>query len=73
MKLKPMVMMYGNILTPVIVGQKVVYHQNGKIKSTGRVVQILEQEEDHVKFDTETCRYCINYSCVGTGDIAMVA
>lgn len=73
MKLKPTVMLQGTVMQPLMTGRKAHYCQNGFWKTTGNVVCVLEQDDTHVKFETDTVCYCIYYFYEGTGNLAMVA
>ena len=52
---------YGTVVLPLDVGKSALYFQNGVMRVTEKVQRILEQAEDHVKFETEKCCYCIEY------------
>lgn len=73
MKFKPTVMLYGSVMQPLKKGQKAYYCQNGLWRSTGKVMRVLEQNSEYVKFETEAVRYCINYYDNGTGIVAQAA
>ena len=60
-------------MQPLMTGRKAHYCQNGFWKTTGNVVCVLEQDDTHVKFETDTVCYCIYYFYEGTGNLAMVA
>lgn len=70
MKLKPTVMLQGTVMQPLMTGRKAHYCQNGFWKTTGNVVCVLEQDDTHVKFETDTVCYCIYYFYEGTGNLA---
>lgn len=61
MKFKPTVMLHGSVLKPLKEGQKAHYCQNGLWHSTSKVMRVLEQTNEHVKFETEAVCYCINF------------
>lgn len=73
MKFKPTVMFHGSVMQPLKVGQKAHYCQNGLWRSTGKVMRVLEQNNEYVKFETETACYCINYYDDGAGIVALAA
>ena len=73
MKLKPTVMFHGSVMQPLREGQKAHYCQNGLWHSTGKVMRILEQTNEHVKFETDTVCYCINFYKDGAGIVALAA
>ena len=73
MKFKPTVMFHGSVMQPLKVGQKAHYCQNGLWRSTGKIRRVLEQNDEYVKFETDTVCYCINFYEEGTGVVALAA
>ena len=73
MKFKPTVMLHGSVLQPLKEGQKAHYCQNGVWRTTGKVMRVLEQNSEYVKFETEKACYCINYYDDGAGLVALAA
>ena len=73
MKFKPTVVLYGSVMQPLKEGQKAHYCQNGLWRSTGKIRRVLEQNDEHVKFETDTVCYCINFYEEGTGVVALAA
>ena len=67
MKFKPMVVLYGSVMQPLKEGQKAHYC------STGKIMRVLEQNDERVKFETDTVCYCINFYEEGTGVVALAA
>lgn len=61
MKFKPMIVLYGSVMQPLKEGQKAHYCQNGLWRSTGKNMRVLEQNDERVKFETDTVCYCINF------------
>lgn len=73
MKFKPTVVLYGSAMQPLKEGQKAHYCQNGLWRSTGKIRRVLEQNDEYVKFETDTVCYCINFYEEGTGVVALAA
>ena len=73
MKFKPMVVLYRSVMQPLKEGQKAHYCQNGLWRSTGKIMRVLEQNDERVKFETDTVCYCINFYEEGTGVVALAA
>lgn len=73
MKFKPMIVLYGSVMQPLKEGQKAHYCQNGLWRSTGKNMRVLEQNDERVKFETDTVCYCINFYEEGTGVVALAA
>ena len=64
---------YGSVMQPLKEGQKAHYCQNGLWRSTGKIMRVLEQNDERVKFETDTVCYCINFYEEGTGVVALAA
>ena len=60
-------------MQPLKEGQKAHYCQNGLWRSTGKIMRVLEQNDERVKFETDTVCYCINFYEEGTGVVALAA
>ena len=73
MKFKPMIVLYGSVMQPLKEGPKAHYCQNGLWRSTGKNMRVLEQNDERVKFETDTVCYCINFYEEGTGVVALAA
>lgn len=73
MKKKRMIWTYGTVLLPLDVGKQARYFQNGILKVTGKVRRILEQAEDHIKFETDGFCYCIAYHMAEESEMALAA
>ena len=73
MKFKPTVMLHGSVLKPLKEGQKAHYCQNGLWHSTSKVMRVLEQTNEHVKFETEAVCYCINFYGDSAGIVTLAA
>ena len=65
--------LYGSVMQPLKEGQKAHYCQNGLWRSTGKIRRVLEQNDEYVKFETDTVCYCINFYEEGTGVVALAA
>jgi len=70
---KKMVWTYGTVMLPVDVGKHVTYIQNGVVKMTGKVLRVLEQAEDYIKFETGRFCYCIEYHKAEENIMALAA
>lgn len=66
MKFKPTVMLHGSVLQPLKEGQKAHYCQNGIWRTTGKVMRVLEQNNEYVKFETERDMFLYLQSAVQT-------
>lgn len=64
MKFKPMVVLYGSVMQPLKEGQKAHYCQNGLWRSTGKIMRVLEQNDERVKFETDTVCYGMKMLCM---------
>ena len=64
MKFKPTVVLYGSVMQPL---------KEGLWRSTGKIRRVLEQNDEYVKFETDTVCYCINFYEEGTGVVALAA
>lgn len=64
MKKKRTIWTYGMVILPLDVGKQARYFQNGILRVTERVLRVLEQAEDYIKFETEKCCFCIAYNKV---------
>lgn len=73
MRYKPMILAHGRVFLPLTVGKKAQYLQNGNLRTTGRILRILAQTEDYVKFETESYRYCIEFYGSEAGVLAAAA
>lgn len=73
MKFKPTVVLYGSVMQPLKEGQKAHYCQNGYGVQQEKLWRVLEQNDEYVKFETDTVCYCINFYEEGTGVVALAA
>lgn len=73
MKKKRMIWTYGTVVLPLDIGKQARYLQNGVLKVTEKVLRILEQAEDYIKFETERFCYCIEYRIAEENAAAMAA
>lgn len=64
---------YGQVQTPLLIGQPAWYYEDGFWKRTGRVVAIVENDADHVTFETTRYRYCFEYQRAEHCAMALVA
>lgn len=64
---------YGMVVLPLDVGKRAHYFQNGVMRATEKVQRILEQAEDHIKFETERFCYCIEYHKAEENVMALAA
>ena len=53
---------YGSLLRPLSVGRGALLHAGGNIYHTSRVVTILEESEDCVRFETQNSHYHLSMS-----------
>lgn len=49
----------GNLLGPLIVGQKAVIETDQKVVRTSRVLRIEDWEENRIQFETDNIRYLL--------------
>lgn len=61
-KRKPLIVLSGNLLAPLKIGQTAILDTAGKILHTSRVVSIQEQASDRIQFETATAHYQLNLS-----------
>lgn len=61
MKQKQLVLIYGKVVQPVLKGMSAIYFSNGTWKETARVKRVVEVTEEHIKFETDRIRYCIEF------------
>ncbi|WP_373213538.1 hypothetical protein [Ruminococcus sp. 5_1_39BFAA] len=73
MKQKRMIWTYGTVMLPLDVGKQARYFQNGMLKVTEKVLRILEQAEDYIKFETDGFCYCIAYHMAEENEMALAA
>lgn len=73
MKKKRTIWTYGTVILPLDVGKKACYLQNGVMKVTEKVLRVLEQAEDHIKFETEGFCYCIAFHRAEENVMALAA
>lgn len=52
---------YGWVQLPLKVGWPAWYCEDGFWRSTGKVSRIIEEDVDHIIFETEQYRYCFEY------------
>ena len=63
----------GGLVEKLSERRKAHYCQNGLWRSTGKIMRVLEQNDERVKFETDTVCYCINFYEEGTGVVALAA
>ena len=56
-KEKKQIVLNGSLLRPLSVGRGALLHAGGNIYHTSRVVTILEESEDCVRFETQNSHY----------------
>ena len=61
MRHKQLVLIYGKVVQPVLKGMSATYFSNGSWKKTARVRRVVEVTEEHIKFETDRIRYCIEF------------
>lgn len=61
MRQKQLVFIYGKVVQPVLKGMAATYFCNGTWKKTARVRRVVEVTEEHIKFETDRIRYCIEF------------
>ena len=61
MRQKQLVFIYGKVVQPVLKGMSAKYFSNGTWKETARVRRVVEVTEEHIKFETDRIRYCIEF------------
>ncbi len=61
MKQKPLVLIYGKVVHPVLKGMSAKYFSNGTWKETATVKRVVEVTDAHIKFETDRIRYHIEY------------
>jgi hypothetical protein len=61
MRQKQFVFIYGKVVQPVLKGMSAKYFSNGTWKETARVRRVVEVTEEHIKFETDRIRYCIEF------------
>lgn len=73
MKKKRTIWTYGMVILPLDVGKQARYFRNGILQVTERVLRVLEQAEDYIKFETEQCFYCIAFNNVEESAMELAA
>lgn len=73
MKQKRTIWTYGLVKQPVEVGKGVEYYQNGVWKTTAKVLKVIEQADNYIRFETERLRYCIEYQRTEENVMALAA
>ena len=61
-KEKKQIVLNGSLLRPLSVGRGAILHAGGNIYHTSRVVTILEESEDCVRFETQNSHYYLSMS-----------
>lgn len=61
-KEKKQIVLNGSLLRPLSVGRGALLHAGGNIYHTSRVVTILEESEDCVRFETQNSHYHLSMS-----------
>ena len=61
-KEKKQIVLNGSLLRPLSVGRGAILHAGGNIYHTSRVVAILEESEDCVRFETQNSHYHLSMS-----------
>ena len=61
-KEKKQIVLNGSLLRPLSVGRGAILHAGGNIYHTSRVVAILEESEDCVRFETQNSHYYLSMS-----------
>lgn len=61
-KEKKQIVLNGSLLRPLSVGWGAILHAGGNIYHTSRVVAILEESEDCVRFETQNSHYHLSMS-----------
>ena len=61
-KEKKQIVLNGSLLRPLAVGRGALLHTGGNIYHTSRVVAILEESEDCVRFETQNSHYYLSMS-----------
>ena len=64
-KEKKQIVLNGSLLRPLSVGRGALLHAGGNIYHTSRVVTILEESEDCVRFETQNSHYYLSISAGG--------
>mgnify|MGYP000527296156 CR=1 FL=1 len=59
---KKQIVLNGSLLRPLSVGRGALLHAGGNIYHTSRVVTILEESEDCVRFETQNSHYHLSMS-----------
>ena len=59
-KEKKQIVLNGSLLRPLSVGRGAILHAGGNIYHTSRVVAILEESEDCVRFETQNSHYYLH-------------
>ena len=59
---KKQIVLNGSLLRPLSVGRGAILHAGGNIYHTSRVVAILEESEDCVRFETQNSHYHLSMS-----------
>ena len=66
-KEKKQIVLNGSLLRPLSVGRGALLHAGGNIYHTSRVVAILEESEDCVRFETQNSHYHLSMSLSAGG------
>ena len=66
-KEKKQIVLNGSLLRPLAVGRGALLHAGGNIYHTSRVVAILEESEDCVRFETQNSHYHLSMSPFSAG------
>ena len=64
---------YGQVQMPLKIGYPAWYCEDGFWKTTGRVLNVVEEGLDHVTFETERYRYCFEYQKAESAVMALAA
>lgn len=73
MKQKRTIWAYGIVKQPVEIGKSAEYYQNGIWRTTAKVLKVIEQADDYIKFETGRLRYCIEFNKANTNVMARAA
>ncbi len=73
MKQKRFLFIYGKVAHPVLKGMTAKYCSNGTWKETARVKRVVEVTEEHIKFETDRIRYCIEFGTENACALSAVA
>lgn len=73
MKQKRFIFIHGKVVYPVLKGMTAKYFSNGTWKETARVKRVVEVTDEHIKFETERIRYCIEFGMENAGVLPVAA